>query len=93
MDLSDLIERNAAFTPEKPAILFEGERLGYAAFSARIAQTARALRAEYDIRRGDRIAILSQNRPDYLVLLYACARLGAMPVSTSRIASNFGKPS
>jgi fatty-acyl-CoA synthase len=80
MDLSDLIERNAAFTPEKPAILFEGERLGYAAFSARIAQTARALRAEYDIRRGDRVAILSQNRPDYLVLLYACARLGAMLV-------------
>ena len=27
MDLSDLIERNAAFTPEKTAILFEGEHL------------------------------------------------------------------
>ena len=80
MDLSDLIERNAAFTPEKTAILFEGERLSYAAFSVRIAQTARALRAEYGIRRGDRVAILSLNRPDYLVLLYACARLGAMLV-------------
>ena len=29
---------------------------------------------------GDRVAILSLNRPDYLVLLYACARLGAMLV-------------
>ena len=80
MDLSDLIERNAAFTPEKTAILFEGERLSYAAFSVRIEQTARALKAEYGIRRGDRVAILSLNRPDYLVLLYACARLGAMLV-------------
>src|SRR3977135_1997947 len=80
MDLSDLIERNAAFTPIKPAIIFEGEILSYAAFSARIEQTARALKAEFGISRGDRVAILSLNRPDYLVLLYACARLGAMLV-------------
>ena len=41
---------------------------------------ARALKAEFGISRGDRVAILSLNRPDYLVLLYACARLGAMLV-------------
>jgi fatty-acyl-CoA synthase len=80
MDLSDLIERNAAFTPDKAATIFEGETLGYAAFSARIAQTARALKAELGVGRGDRVAILSLNRPDYLVLLYACARLGAILV-------------
>src|SRR6202795_4560043 len=80
MDLSDLIERNAAFTPDKPAIIFEGETLSYAAFDARIDQTARALKAECGGSRGDRVAILSLNRPDYLVLLYACARLGAMLV-------------
>src|SRR6202795_373609 len=80
MDLSDLIERNAAFTPDKPAIIFEGETLSYAAFDARIDQTARALKTEFGVGRGDRVAILSLNRPDYLVLLYACARLGAMLV-------------
>jgi fatty-acyl-CoA synthase len=80
MDLSDLIERNAAFTPDKAATVFEGETLSYAALSARIEQAARALKAEYGVSRGDRVAILSLNRPDYLVLLYACARLGAMLV-------------
>jgi fatty-acyl-CoA synthase len=80
MDLSDLIERNAAFTPDKPATIFEGEILNYAAFTTRIEQAARALKAEFGVSRGDRIAILSLNRPDYLVLLYACARLGAMLV-------------
>jgi fatty-acyl-CoA synthase len=80
MDLSDLIARNAAFTPDKPAIVFEGEVLNYAAFNDRIEQTARALKSEFGISRGDRVAILSLNRPDYLVLLYACARLGAMLV-------------
>jgi fatty-acyl-CoA synthase len=80
MDLSDLIERNAAFTPDKPAIVFEGEFLSYAALHARIERAARALKAELGVSRGDRVAILSLNRPDYLVLLYACARLGAMLV-------------
>jgi fatty-acyl-CoA synthase len=80
MNLSDLIARNASFTPDKPALRFEGATLSYAAFAARIETAARALKAEYGVGHGDRVAILSLNRPDYLVLLYACARLGAMLV-------------
>jgi fatty-acyl-CoA synthase len=80
VDLCSLIERNAAFSPDKPAIRFEGATLDYSAFNARIEQTARALKSELGVGRGDRVAILSLNRPDYLVLLYACARLGAMLV-------------
>jgi fatty-acyl-CoA synthase len=80
VDLCSLIDRNAAFSPGKTAIVFEGERLSYAAFAARIERTATALKQELGVGRGDRVAILSLNRPDYLVLLYACARLGAMLV-------------
>ncbi|XIA67798.1 class I adenylate-forming enzyme family protein [Bradyrhizobium sp. TZ2] len=80
MDLCTLIERNAAFAPDKPAIHFEGEILSYAAFNRRVEQVARALKSQLGVERGDRVAILSLNRPDYLVLLYACARLGAMLV-------------
>ena len=36
MNLSDLIARNAAFTPDKPALIFEGETLTYRAFYDRI---------------------------------------------------------
>ena len=80
MDLSDLIERNAAFAPDKAALVFEDEVLTYATFYSRIVRTARVLRHEFGVGKGDRVAILSLNRPDYLVLLYACARLGAMLV-------------
>ena len=75
-----LIERNAAFAPDKPAIHFEGATLSYAVLNARIEQTASALKSAFGVNRGDRVAILSLNRPDYLVLLYACARLGALLV-------------
>src|SRR3979490_685087 len=80
MDLSELIERNAAFTPDKPAIIFDSEALSYQALHDRIEAAARVLKAEFGVSRGDRVAILSLNRPDYVVLLYACARLGAMLV-------------
>jgi fatty-acyl-CoA synthase len=80
MDLSDLIDRNAAFTPDKAAIRFAGTTLTYAQLAERIAETARALKSQLGIERGDRVAILANNHPDYLVLLYACARLGAMLV-------------
>jgi fatty-acyl-CoA synthase len=80
MDLSDLIDRNAAFTPAKAAIRFAGAALSYAELAGRIVAAARALKSQLGIERGDRVAILASNHPDYLVLLYACARLGAMLV-------------
>src|SRR4051812_29252052 len=80
MDLSDLIARNAAFTPDKPALIFEGQTLTYRAFYDRIDRAAQGLKTTFGISQGDRVAIVSLNRPDYLVLLYACARLGAVLV-------------
>jgi fatty-acyl-CoA synthase len=80
MDLSTAIDRNAAFAPDKPAIRFGRTTVSYAALATRIAQTARALKSQLGIGRGDRIAVLAANHPDTLVLLYACARLGAMLV-------------
>jgi fatty-acyl-CoA synthase len=80
LDLSDLIDRNAAFAPDKAALRFAERTLTYADLAQRIAVAARALKSELGIQRGDRVAILTLNHPDYLVLLYACARLGAMLV-------------
>src|SRR5439155_17285295 len=62
------------------AIRFQGRMLSYGDLAARIAAAARALKSRLGVGRGDRVAILAANHPDYLVLLYACARLGAMLV-------------
>ena len=86
MDLSDLIDRNAAFAPDKPRSDLRAGRHARAiacdsAAAHRLTRfAARALKSELGVGRGDRVAILALNHPDYLVLLYACARLGAMLV-------------
>jgi fatty-acyl-CoA synthase len=80
MILADLIDRNAAFTPDKPALCFADSAWSYAVFADRVSHMARALKSQLGVRRGDRVAVLAMNHPDYLTLLYACARLGAMLV-------------
>ncbi|HKD74244.1 MAG TPA: class I adenylate-forming enzyme family protein, partial [Ktedonobacterales bacterium] len=80
MILADLIERNAAFAPDKCAARYQGETWTYGLLADRIATFARALKSQLDVRRGDRVAVLALNHPHYLALLYACARLGAILV-------------
>ena len=77
MDLSHWIERHAAFEPDKTAIRFAGSNLSYADFAERIERAA-AILAALEVRRGDAVAFLGLNHPLSLVLLFACARLGAM---------------
>ncbi len=77
-DLSFWVERNAAFTPSKTAIRFEGEDIDYARFAATIRGCARALKNVHGVEPGDRVAFLGFNSPWTLALFFACARLGAM---------------
>lgn len=83
MTLADLIERNAALGPGTTAIHFNVSTLSYSALSNRIAAAAAGLARDFQVAKGDRIAHLGYNSADYLVLLFACARLGAILVPLS----------
>ncbi len=73
------LERRADINPQGPALI-DGERvITYRALRDRVAGAAAGLRAR-GIRRGDRVAVLSINRAEYIEVLFAAARLGAMVV-------------
>ncbi len=80
MNLSSWLDRRADLAPDRIALVFEDEQISYRALARRAAVTARYLKHELGIARGDRLGLLALNRPDYLTLLFACARLGAMLV-------------
>ncbi|MGH6912591.1 MAG: AMP-binding protein, partial [Geminicoccales bacterium] len=80
MELSDWIERRADFTPDKPALRFEGRAISYRELAGRIGRLAAMLKRELGVGRGDRVAYLGLNSPEMLDLLFACARLGALLV-------------
>ena len=77
MNLSRIIEHWAAMTPAATAFHFEGEQLSYAALWQRVLRATAHLHAS-GVGRGDRVAFLGQNHPDFIALLMACARLGAI---------------
>ena len=78
MNIGRWIERHGVFTPGKTALRFEGQTLSYAELAAEIEQAAWTLEQELGVVKGDRVAILATNVPEYLILLFACARLGVM---------------
>ena len=81
MNISQWIERHANFSPNKVALYNEGQSLTYAALAEAVDAAAWMLKREVGIGRGDRVALISYNRPEYVMLLFACARLGAMLVT------------
>jgi len=78
MDLSNWIRHHANLTPGKPAILFEGVELTYAALADKIDSYARVLAEGLGVEPGDRVAYLGYNSPELVALLFACARAGAI---------------
>lgn len=80
MDLSRWLERHALFTPGKLALRGNGRELSYAELDRRVRAAARALKHGLGVGRGDRVAFLGHNHPDFLVLLFAAARLGVIVV-------------
>lgn len=75
--LAAALAATAAHHPEKPALRFAGQAISYGALAGRVGAAAARL-ASLGVGPGDRVAILALNRPEYLVALFACARLGAM---------------
>ena len=84
--LGDLLDEMAAARPKAEAVVFQGERLDYAGLKARADAFARALIA-IGIGRGDRVALLVSNRPEWLVAAFAAAKLGAVTAAISTFSS------
>ncbi len=73
----DWLAERAALTPDSPALFdFRSDSwTTYEQWNRRANQTAHAL-LHAGLRRGDRLALLSTNCPEYLDILFACNKTG-----------------
>src|SRR5712692_3264599 len=78
--LGDVIERNARYFPGKTAVVFEGRRVSYSQFAARVRRFANALHAG-GLQRQARFAILAQNCLEYFEAVGAAERAGFIAVT------------
>jgi len=77
--LASAFAGRAQVSAAKPFLLVEGKTLCWDAFGAAIDCAARLLVAR-GIRHGDRIGIVAGNSEVHVLLLFACARIGAIMV-------------
>jgi long-chain acyl-CoA synthetase len=75
--------RAARYFPERTALAANGTRSTFRELHDRVGRIAAAL-TTHGFEAGDRLAILLPNEPDYIELVYACARLGVtvVPLNT-----------
>jgi acyl-CoA synthetase (AMP-forming)/AMP-acid ligase II len=80
--LRELVAASARFgDAEYLAFLGERERrFSFAEHLRRVASTARVLRDEHGVGRGDRVAIAAANTPEWVVAFWATVSLGAVAV-------------
>jgi len=74
-----LSERRARLTPDRVGLVDSdtGRKYTYAELDRRANRTARLLR-DHDVGAGDRVAVVSRNRPELVDLYFATAKLGAV---------------
>lgn len=77
MNIAWWVERWSDLHPDKPAIIFEEKTITYSELHRRANRTACWLQS-VGIEKGDRVAVLLNNCPEFLDLYFACSRLGAI---------------
>lgn len=82
VNVATALDRWAKKDPDRTFLLFERERITFGELARRVRRRARTLAtstsARPGVRRGDSVALMMSNHPQFLVNAWAIARLGAV---------------
>jgi fatty-acyl-CoA synthase len=84
--IPDLVDELARRFPNREALVGAGQRYTYRQLRAEVRRLARALLA-LGVRRGDKVAILMGNRPEWIIADLAIAALGGVMVGVNTWAT------
>lgn len=79
MTLDSIVRRNSLRFPAKPAIIMAGSSLTWLQLDRRIDRLVGVF-SRASLERGDRVAILLDNCPEFFEIYFACARAGLIAV-------------
>ncbi|TAK26915.1 MAG: hypothetical protein EPO21_24580 [Chloroflexota bacterium] len=81
-NLAAHLERNAERLPDKAGLVFKDRCWTFREYNEQASRLANGLQ-RLGIKRGDRVAIMLPNSPEYLFSFYGTLKLGAMVVSVN----------
>src|SRR4051794_18368613 len=80
MNLDRVLQKHANSNPDKISVGWETGSLTYKELNEKIRKLANQFYL-YGVEPGDRIAIILQNCPEFIISYYACMRVGALSVT------------
>ncbi|WP_323006719.1 class I adenylate-forming enzyme family protein [Pseudorhodobacter sp.] len=80
--LNQMLARNIAILPDRNFLIFEDRGISYAEFGQQTARMAQVMAAQ-GLGKGDRIGLYLPSVPLMAVAVFACQRLGAVPLPLS----------
>ncbi|MDQ0256916.1 fatty-acyl-CoA synthase [Evansella vedderi] len=79
-DISYWVSKRAKISPDRIALIGEKDRYTYKEMNYKVSKYARVLQSAYGLKKGDRVGILSTNNLEFIILLFAVAKLNAIAV-------------
>ncbi len=79
-NLRAILEKSVAFGDREYIVCDDGRRISFAEHARAVASVARAFQERFGVAKGDRVAILSANCPEWVVAFWGALALGAIPV-------------
>ncbi len=88
MNLSEMVDHFADNQPDHPAVVFEDKVISYAELLRSVNRLANAL-VKAGVQKGDRVALLLANRPEFVLGYFAAVRVGAVAVTLNPASTSY----
>ncbi|MCK4785612.1 MAG: long-chain-fatty-acid--CoA ligase [Desulfobacteraceae bacterium] len=84
MSMGDIIRRSAHKFPKKTAFIFGDQRLTYQELNRRVNRLANGL-LDMGLKKGDRVAVILHNCPEFFEIYFASAKIGGIFVPINNL--------
>jgi long-chain acyl-CoA synthetase len=84
MGVGNILRRSAFNNTNKTALVFKNQRMNYGELNQRVNCLANSL-LQMGLLRGDRVAVLLHNGPEFFEVYFACAKSGAIFVPINNL--------
>jgi len=88
MNMERMLQETAECYPENPAIIYDGKRISYKNLNQFVDALAHHLKG-LGIQKGDKVAIMLSNCPEFIISYFAALRLGAIAVTLNVMSTSY----